>query len=164
MTWSQQQLDGKRAEYQRRKDARLCVTCMAGLQPRDGVRCIECREANGSTTKAWAARKVKSRSADGIRSRYQRNRSVLLADLRETRLELKSAGVCTRCGCEPALDDSVLCATCRPKERARIADQQRRRRARDPEAARQRQRDYRARARRYAPVHGGLVADGDACG
>lgn len=42
--WTPEDLAEKRAEYARRKLAGLCVTCAAGLQDDDGLRCVECSE------------------------------------------------------------------------------------------------------------------------
>ncbi len=120
----------RRERYRARKAARRCVTCEAGLQDEDGVRCVECSERHAARSAVWY-KSPRGRRARGEarRERYAANRDVIAAAVRERYLANKIAGRCVRCSA-PALDDSVRCGPCRDLSRARARETQRRARAR----------------------------------
>lgn len=120
MTWTAEQ---QRARYYALKAARLCVSCRAGLQYTDAVRCVECETANRRTPRATASRRAASRRA------YWRDPEKHRAARRARHTRKLLAGECTLCP-RPAAAECNLCDQHQTSERARIKDVARRRRGR----------------------------------
>ena len=59
------------AAYRARKAARLCVRCRAGLQPGDGVRCVECQAEARAWDSSAAGAAATKRKRDKRRSKGQ---------------------------------------------------------------------------------------------
>ena len=86
--------DAERARYARRVAERRCVKCNAGLQPEDGVRCVECVDR-----------------AAGIDHRYKhsaKGRATNAVKQRRWRADAKAAGRCCVC-LLPAAPGRVRC-------------------------------------------------------
>lgn len=80
-----------RGNYHRTRRAkavveRRCVQCLAGLQPDDGCRCVECAEAHRISAKKSYAK---------LDPQKRRERTARLAE------ERNAAGLCAHCGKEP---------------------------------------------------------------
>lgn len=82
--------------YADRKAARRCIDCAAGLQPPDGLRCVECRERAVDDQRRYRAT-AKGRAAERARlaRRYQ---------------HLTAAGLCVDCAA-PAAPGRRRCET-----------------------------------------------------
>ena len=61
--WTPERLAAKRAEYERRKHAGLCVACAATLQEDDGVRCVECDAEVRESRVRWRRFVVRAKKA-----------------------------------------------------------------------------------------------------
>ena len=59
------------AAYRARKAARICVRCRAGLQPGDGVRCVECQAEARAWDSSAAGAAATKRKRDKRRSKGQ---------------------------------------------------------------------------------------------
>ena len=120
MKRSREQLDriaaAARERYRKRKAARLCTDCAAGLQESDTRLCVECTERR-LRTEARYERTHRAQRRAYARKWAKLRRPQQLAYTKRKRWERKVAGLCTVCGV-PALDDSVFCQEHRDQHRA----------------------------------------------
>lgn len=93
---------GQAVRRQERKQSRRCIDCAAGLQPEDGVRCVECASSHLLRTGKY------SKSSRGAATRRTR--------VKELRRKRNRIGLCPECGGERD-DDRKLCSTCRFKQK-----------------------------------------------
>jgi hypothetical protein len=121
MTWSYEQSKRRR---DRLRAERKCTDCVAGLQPEDGVLCVECAEKRNKYRRKYR----KTDAGKAAESRYRRGHLELRARLaRENYLRRKVDGECVRCPSKAA-DDSVFCPPCRDADRADVRERARIRR------------------------------------
>lgn len=84
--------------YQDRKARQVCVDCAAGLQEDDGVRCVECEEADRDRKRLYQRSDEGRAMIKRMRANYAR--------------ENAAKGLCARCP-RPRTETSILCVECR---------------------------------------------------
>ena len=115
------------ARYQHRKSARLCVDCAAGLQERDGVRCVECHERNADAVRSYYERGGNAVRAAWAKRRYHADPEAARAVRRLLYETRKLAGICQDCTF-PAVDGAAYCLAHLEQRRIRARESMRRKR------------------------------------
>lgn len=101
-----------RAQYHERKAARRCVYCNAGLQPADGVACVECHERQRLARDRWHAKhpsKGREYARNYASAKYKADPAAGARKAREWRETRKALGLCPECS-DVVAETSNYCA------------------------------------------------------